>query len=260
MRILPGVLKELATHVPTVLFKVVDWSELGHEIPVLSRRIIQGEGYSEIFLKQQDFLSPLDINLTQTEPQSSGEFQGPRIAQQWLHLFFAQLFSPHAIFLDLRTHHFAVEDNKLKWHPNNLWTRLRPDFQAGLVKIYDGFYYENRDLYFEGLMQTGLMAKDWSDADREQLAELFKNQFGSSLGDEMHFTLDSFKDSLIEISHFLLEKKVNITKDFLYLGIYLVTLYSALERLGTPLSVKKEYLEVREKFKAIKFSESSGPR
>jgi hypothetical protein len=246
MRILPGVLKELVTHVPTVLFKVVDWGELGHEIPRLSRRVLQREGYTEMFIKQQQFLSPLAIQLTQDTIRPPSTQPEAWVAQKWLHLFFAQLFSPYGLFLDLRSHHFAVEQDELKWHPNGLWTKFRPDFQQGLLHIYDGFYLENEDLYYQGLEEIGLISPDWNSSDRDQLAQLFKNQFGSSLGDEMQFSLDSFKDSLIQISHFLLEKKVNITTDFMYLGIYLVTLYAGLEQCQHPIAVKKEYLYVRQ--------------
>lgn len=249
MRILPGVLKELSTHVPTVLFQVVDWSKLASEVPKLSRRILQKEGFTHMFIQQQEFLKPLDIKLSDQDLKSAKETPQDWVTKKWLHLYFAQLFSPHGLFLDLRSQHFNFDDGTLIWHPTGLWTKFDPSFQQGLIKIYDGFYLENKDLYYQGLEQIGLISPSWSTADREQLAELFKTQFGSSLGDEMVFSLDSFKDSLIKISHFLLEKKVKITKDFLYLGIYLVTLYSSLEQSSSRFSVKKEYLAVRQELK-----------
>ena len=61
MRILPGVLKELLKHVPTVLFEAVEWSVLASELPKLSRRIIQKEGYNELFELQSAFLSHFTI-------------------------------------------------------------------------------------------------------------------------------------------------------------------------------------------------------
>jgi hypothetical protein len=77
------------------------------------------------------------------------------------------------------------------------------------------------------------------------LANLFKDQFGASLGEEMMFDLEGFKNSLVKITDFLLQKKVKISTDFLFLGIYLVLLYSSLEASKEKLPVKQIYLNVR---------------
>jgi len=66
----------------------------------------------------------------------------------------------------------------------------------------------------------------------------------------MKFGLEQFKNSIIKMSDFLLSRKVNISKDFLYLGIYLVTMYSMLEEMGEKYPVKQIYLDVRGRFKA----------
>ncbi len=52
---------------------------------------------------------------------------------------------------------------------------------------------------------------------------------------------------MIKMSDFFLTKKVQVSKDFLYLGIYLVTLYSTLDEWGEEHMVKKIYLDVRDK-------------
>ena len=246
MRILPGVLKELVKHVPTVLFQVVEWSELSAELPKLSRRVLQKEGYQELFDKQKEFLKPLHVTLS-SEPLTSPDKMTKAASERWLQIYFAQLLSPHGIFLDLRPQSYQMKDDELLWHPTGLWTKFSPQFQEGLMDIYDGFYLQDEALYRGGLKKIGLISDEWSDEDKNKLAELFKAQFGSSIDTEMNFDLEHFKASIIKITNFLLTKKVTITKDFLYLGIYLVTLYSNLEHSPDKFAVKNIYLDVKKK-------------
>jgi hypothetical protein len=248
MRILPGVLKELSKHVPTVLFQTVEWSELASEIPKISRRIISKEGYDDLYLKQKDLLDPYDIVLTNEtltgKPIKADKWTG----EKWLTLYFAQLFSTDGIFIDLRSQHFSDERPDLKWHPASFWTKLDESFRQGLLKVYEGFYLENDELYYEGLEEIGLLKPSFSLEDKKKLGDLFKEQFGGASNEEMSFNLEHFKTSIIKMSDFMLKKKVKISKDFLYLGIYLVTLYSSLEETKEKLPVKKIYLDVRGRF------------
>lgn len=244
MRILPGVLKELAKHVPTVLFQTVEWNELAHELPKISRRIIQKEGYAEILSYQKDLLAPFQISVTEA-PLTTGPKLDKVVGEKWLTLYFAQLYSPHGLFLDLRSHHFSTTDETLLWHPSPFWTKFDESFRLGVLKVYEGFYLGKNDLYYEGLEQIGLIQPEWNEEDKHKLAELFRSQFGSALTEEMNFDLDHFKSSIIKLSDFMLKKKVKIPKDFLYLGIYLVTLYSVLEETHAKLPVKQIYLNVK---------------
>lgn len=245
MRILPGVLKELAKHVPTVLFQTVEWNELAHELPKISRRIIQKEGYSELLAKQKEMLAPLGIFVSE-EAVNGTLNMNKEAGIKWLTLYFAQIFSEDGFFLDIRSHHFKSDGDNLIWHPSPLWTRFDETFRQGVLKVYEGFYTDNNDLYFEGLKMIGLIQPDWSSEDKNKLAELFRSQFGSALTEEMNFDLDHFKTSIIKLSDFMLKKKVKIPKDFLYLGIYLVTLYSSLEETHSKLPVRDIYLKVRD--------------
>jgi hypothetical protein len=248
MRILPGVLKELLKHVPTVLFQVVEWNELMSELPKLSRRILQKEGYQQIFDHHSSFLSPFNLKLTQTSLTDESYQVTKWSAEKCLHLYFAQIFSPHGLFLDLRSQNFSAHRPELKWHPTGLWTILDEDFREGLLEVYEGFYLQNNELYFQGLERIGLIADDWTEQDRNRLGDLFRAQFGSALTTEMSFDLEHFRSSIVKLTDFLLKKKVKITKDFLYLGIYLVTLYSHLEQSHEKLAVRDIYLKVREQY------------
>lgn len=245
MRILPGVLKELAKHVPTVLFQAVEWNELAQELPKISRRMIQKEGYAELFDYQAQRLKSENIECT-TAPLHHKNAEGDKLfGEKLLTIYFSQIFSNAGLFLDLRAHHFEQKDNTLHWHPTAFWTQLTEDFRLGLIKVYDGFYLGNESLYFEGLKDIGLIGKDWSKEDQLALGTLFKEQFGDAQTSEVKFTLDHLNQSIVKMSDFMLKKKMKIPKDFLYLGIYLVGLYSSLEETGVSYPIKDIYLNVK---------------
>jgi hypothetical protein len=249
MRILPGVLKELVKHVPTVLFEAVEWSVLASELPKLSRRLLQKEGYAPLFQHHQEFLRPYDIMLTEESLNAHEKHLPQGEAEKILYLYFAQIFSPEGLFLDLRPTHLHFENaNRLKWNPPSLWTKFDETFREGLINIYDGFYREDDGTFYKGLQKIDLCSPDWPEEDQKKLGDLFKSHFGSSRSEAMKFEVEAFKKSLMNITDFLLKKKVKISPDFLYLGIYLVTLYSALEKSSEALDVKSIYMDVRNRY------------
>jgi hypothetical protein len=250
MRILPGVFKELSKHVPSVLFQAVDWGELASEIPKISRRILQREGYDDLYQQQKRLLEPYNILLTADPVKHAPRSIPKSLAEKWLILYFTQLFSHDGLFLDLRLEHFELDKETLKWHPSSLWVQFNSPFRQGLLRVYEGFYLENDEDYHQGLQEIGLLRDDFSEADKRELGDLFKKQFGKGLHEEISFELNHLRDSIIGMSHFMLNKKVKVSKDFLYLGIYLVTMYSALEKCDSTLPVKDIYLSVRGRFKA----------
>lgn len=245
MRILPGVLKELLKHVPTVLFEAVEWRVLSHELPKLSRRIIQKEGYAELFELQKSYLSPFKINIASQVTKGFDPQDKKLAAQSILTLYFAQLFSPHGIFLDIGPTHLEMNGEELNFHPNGVWTKFSPEFADGITDIYDGFYNGDEKLFQLGLVKSGLSSAKWPEHDRVALAELFKSHFGASVSGEMTFELETFKQSFLKVADFLLEKKVKISTDFIYLGVALVTMYSSLEKTSASVNVKKVYLDVK---------------
>ena len=252
MKILPGVLKELSKHVPTVLFQTVEWSELASELPKISRRIIQKEGYEELFEKQKALLDPYNIMLTSESLHHANLKDNKAAGEKILTLYFTQLFTGDGLFLDLRSSHFSAEGEILKWHPSAFWTSLDENFRHGLLDVYEGFYLDDDALYYEGMEKIGLIRPEFTPEDRKMLGDLFRQHFGS--GVEMKFELEHFRTSIIRMSDFMLSKKVKISKDFLYLGIYLVTLYSALEETDAKLPVRQIYLDVRSRFTAKELS------
>ena len=246
MRILPGVLKELSKHVPTVLFQTVEWSELASELPKISRRIIQKDGYEELFHSQKELLHPYCIDLTDgnVAPGKLSKSAGEKI----LTLYFTQLYSPRGLFLDLRSSNFTEETTHLKWHPTGFWTKFDEKFRQGLLDVYEGFYLQDNELYLNGLKEIGLIQDSFTEEEKKQLGEIFQEQFGKAKEEDQEFKVEHLTNTIIRMSNFMLSKKVKISKDFLYLGIYLVTMYSTLEETNAKLPVKQIYLDVRGRF------------
>jgi hypothetical protein len=243
MRILPGVLKELVKHVPTVLFETVEWSEIMSELPLITRRMINKEGYAELADLQKEILKDLPLCVRHEHLSEHG--LRPVSGATILALYFRQLFSPHGVFLDLRSTHFSHQSDELWWNPGTLWTKFAPDFQAGLIEVYDGFYLGKDDLYRSGLVKIGLLDPSWPVEDQEKIMQIFRKHFGSAQTEHVEFKLEQLRAGMISMALFLLEKKARIKKDFLYLGIYLVTMYGALEEVGQALPVKEIYLSSR---------------
>lgn len=249
-KMLPGVLKELLMHVPTVLFKVVNWNELVSELPKISRRVLQKEDFERMFEHQSRLLEAFQIKLTKEQLKSNSHQATRWSGERLLELYFAQLFSSEGLFIDLRSLHFHGHPSYLDWHPTGLWTRFEEKFRQGLLEVYEGFYLEDEAKYHSGLNSIGMLNAEWSDQDKQLLSELFKAQFGSALTSEMNFDLDHLRSAILKMSEFMLKKEVNISKDFLYLGIYLVTLYDHLEKGQIKYPVKDIYLKVRKHFQS----------
>lgn len=248
LKILPGILKELTRHVPTVFFQVVEWSEIASEVPKLTKKILQKEGFQDFFEKQKSYLSPLPVKMEAKAPLDTDQNFSAKSGEELLQIYFAQLYSPLGMFVDLRPQNFSADKDQMTWYPTGAWTKLSENFRQGILKVYEGFYLEKEDLYYSGLVDIGLMNPAWSDTEKKKLADLFKDQFGDANTESVEFNLVHFNASMSKMFNFILQKKHKITKDFLYLGIYLVTLYSALEKVGKPLPVKKIYLKIREEF------------
>lgn len=141
--------------------------------------------------------------------------------------------------------YFNHETDELLWHPGTLWTKFSPPFNQGLVEVYDGFYMEKDDLYKSGLIKIGLLDPSWPEGDQNRIMEIFRKHFGAAQSECITFKVDHLRDGIMNMAQFLLEKKARITTDFLYLGIYLVTMYGTLEETGESLPVKEIYFSSR---------------
>ena len=246
---LPDVLKELVKHVPTLMFELIDWTELGKEVPKMTSRIFKKEGFDDFFQNQKEFLSKSGISISNS-PFSSAKTAIPsqKLGEDILKIYFAQIYSPHGLALDLRIHHMESSNEGNVFHPTTLWTKVDPAFQLGLIHMYRGFYLQDDSQLELGLVETGLLKPYWENETKEELKQLLKSHFGNSLEQDMIFRLDHFNASFLKLARFLIANKVKISHDFMYLGIYLVSLYIGLETIKTPLPVSRIFKEIDDQF------------
>jgi len=232
----PKILREILENLPTVIFKSVNIKE----ILIEAGPFILGFTKKEITSENKRLMQsiPENIIIDKATGISINEVDGETI----LRLYFSQLLNPNGLILDLGHKHFSKKKDKVVFSPNNTWYHLQEDFRLGLLNLYQGFYTDNDDLYTKGLYDLGLA----TGLDQEKLNELkilFSNHFGLNQS-QLRFKLENFNDSFTELFQFFLRNYVKIKTDFIFLGVYLITLYLNLEKIDGTYNVKSIYKEI----------------
>lgn len=238
---LPGPIRELLRHVPTLLWEMVDWGSMTKDVTTLSGRLLSAKGKDEAKNHLAQLL-PAGLRFADLAGRTEDK---QLLGDVWLELYFRQLLSNGPMFLDLRASTVDGARDDWHWSPTNLWAEFTPGFALALGKLYDGFYLADDALFKQGLRETGLVDPQWPLADQEQMALLFKQHFGTADASPMRFQLSAFQASFQKVFSFLAEKKVHLSADFLHLGIMLVTLYMALESWGGTHDVARIYRQAR---------------
>lgn len=238
---IPKFFKEVFTHIPTLALKSVDWRELLRDLGPMIRRIGQPHLEDDAFfsLKRLNIDSLELVREVDTESDPDPKFQGNKI----LEIYFSQLKNPKGLNLDLRPKHFSLKNEILRWAPNNVWLTFDDNFRLALIDLYKGFYYKREDLFDSSLKRIGLV-ENLNQSEADQLKNLFREHFGAGDQEEVEFKLKNFQNSFYELFKFFMEKKVQLNKDFIFLGAYLVTLFMHLEELGVSYNVKDVFTTV----------------
>ncbi len=243
LHFLPGVVKELAKHVPDLALEVTDWRGVSRDIPVISHRWLTGAGIQELRRAHEHKIGAF-VEFSSGPGPTSADLPTKEKGDAILKLYFAQLYVPEGLFFDLRDQHFDWKEGKLLFAPNGLWYRLSDAFRTGILTVYQGFYRGDEKLFEEGLVATGLLDRSWSQEDQSEIKNLFRSHFGESLDRDMVFGLAGFQESFLKIFQFLVRKKIKLSSEFMVFGICLVTLYLALEKGAFAHAVRSIFLEV----------------
>lgn len=235
--LMPKYLKEIFSHVPTVAFKLVSWSELWHEtkdvLKNYNSEILNDDLYA--FLKDE-----LQEKLLPPQSETTPGDVCPEFA---LKLFFLQLKNPHGVFLDLRSSRFKINlQVQHTFVPNFLQYKFSESFKKSLIKLYAGFYGNEDAKFKEALEELGL-TKELVPSKREELSVMFHDHFGGGNVTHTEFDLKTFNDSFFKIFKFFVDNKVKLSADFIYLGVYLITLYMHMDKTG-PINVKKIFFSI----------------
>lgn len=239
---IPPFFKEIFKHLPNALLDLISWREMLAEVTVLSNRLLTNQGSTDARLDAKKLISA-DIELVEELSAGKLDITSGEII---LKLYFTQIMKGQKIFLDFRPKYFSGSNNKVYWNPGGLWAELDQDFAKGIRKVYLGYYNNNDTLFAEGMIESSLVKKEWDEAKKNEVIEVFKKHFSNGRNEKIAFDIEVFKNSFAQIFKTLVKNKIQLDKNFLYLGIMLVTLYITLNEIGGEYDVAKIFQEAQQ--------------
>ncbi|MBC7540374.1 MAG: hypothetical protein H7281_16240 [Bacteriovorax sp.] len=235
--------KEIFQHLPNALSDLISWKEMLSEVTTLSNRLITGKGAGTV---KNDLRSVISSEIVFVETLSAKKLT-PEYGEILLKIYFSQVMHSKLLFLDLRSKHFSLSDKSpeaVQWKPGNLWAELDEEFSIGIQMVYKGYYADDDVVFAEGLKKCQLVKSHWSEEQQHEVFEVFKKHFSNGREEKIHFSLEHFQKSFSAIFKTLIKNKIRLDKNFLYLGVMLVTLYMALDEIGGDYDVAKIFNEV----------------
>lgn len=231
----PKVLFDIVSNLPTIALKTVPWSDF-----LLSTKKVVSHLGKEIDLRHKKKLAevlPEGLSLKPSKTTQKID-QGELL----LKLYFAQWQMPAPLFIDLRSQHFTCKEGETcVFSPSSLIYDFKKDFRTQTLNLYKGFYTDNSLQVDEALSGLGL-TKSLDEEAKKELKKLFYNHFGKDT-QNVHFNVAEFNRSFAQIFEFFLKHKIQLDTDFIFMGVYLISLYMHLESLGKSYNVKKIFLE-----------------
>ena len=109
--------------------------------------------------------------------------------------------------------------------------------------MYCGFYHDDEERYERGLSALGMTPDHMSDEKRAELKKLLQEHFGEGRQQAVPFSIKKFSKSFHQLFDFFLKNRIRLGGEFLFLGLYLVTLYLALDSLGQEYDVRGAFHE-----------------
>jgi len=174
-------------------------------------------------------LGPQDEHAEGLSPRSLSEPLRRRTGHRILEIYFTQIFAGSDAILDLRSDSFsASEGSTLHWRPKAFYVQWQADFLNGLRNLYAGFYRDDEARFDMGLRQ--LCLQDSGDA--------LLSHLGSGDQRSVRFETSAFHTSFHDTFLACRDRGVALHRNFLALGIYLVSLYDVLESLGLEFDVR----------------------
>jgi hypothetical protein len=244
---LPRGFGSLLDYISPSAFDVIDWTSALKKSGTVSRELIFETSVLRLKEQMGPFL-PTGVVFTSSKLTQSQERDGQRrensnpLGQKLLEIYFLQIFTGQEVFLDLRKERFsAVEAQDIKWNPNGLWYKFSDDFIHGIRALYKGFYADSNESLQAGLLQLGLCSTSMSTEAKRELMALLEGHFGQGKSAPMTFRVSHFMNSFDSLFLFLKKHKLKLSEDFLFLGVYILTLYMHLESLGDAFDAASAY-------------------
>lgn len=238
----PKDLQPFTKYIGPSALRVIDWKPVVHQSSQLGKRYFSNEKKSEV---RQDINSILPEKLSFVSDQDQVSdvtlANNKELGDLLLELYFSQLHSPRSI-IDMRGRFFKkISSDNFGWSPSNLWFEWDGPFREGLLALYKGYYLGDDSLLDKGLIKIQLRREDLSEKQNDHVKQLILAHVGAQDAEAMRFDLSQFESSFEKLFKTLKAYKISISSDFLFLGVYLVTLYATLQEVAVPLNVKKAF-------------------
>jgi hypothetical protein len=240
---LPDPLPEIFSKAPKIIFKSFPVTQLLKEATTLTSQMMNHDIQNEMKESLREKIPSISIEIAPSIEVPIKKLNHEQ-AVTLLKLYFFQLKHHHQIFLDLRSVNFGQKNGFLTWAPTALYHSFQTEFHQGILNLYFGFFTGNDEAMDQGLKQIKLIQPEMSELKKTELRSLFKSHFGNAMEGEVILNLNDFNKSFNNILQFLDQENLKIEIDFLYFGIYLITLYLSLDPVASPIPVKKIYEEI----------------
>jgi len=239
--LIPKEFRPFLKYIGPSAFDVIEWKKSLKPIGQISSRYFTNDGVENLIKTYQAY-KPQDLKLV-NENLGDIKVQPNELGEMILKIYFSQLENPNGSFLDLKKDNFFLKDNYISWQPNGLWHKWDNHFREGLLYVYKGFYDSQNALMQQGLEKMSLVHSDMKESTKKEIIDLLVSHVGSESPTNVKFSLEIFEKSFEDFFKILKSEKIRLPADFLFLGIYLVSLYSNLEKIDLPFNVQKAYLE-----------------
>ena len=227
------------------LFDVIPARDLISQSRELLSNRRDAESFNQVREKIGGLLqrSELDVELTDGPrapgetgladlPESNRQQAGQRI----LEIYFMQVFASPEALLDLRGEKFTrSEQGGLRWRPGALYVHWEPEFLQGVRSLYTGFYLDDEAQFEVALRLLQI----------EGSGGLLRNLLGQDDPRRARFSTKTFHTNFHELFVSFRDRGLAIHRNFLPLGVCLMSLYASLDALGVELDVFDAVVQAR---------------
>jgi hypothetical protein len=255
--VVPKPLRDLIPYLSPRALRVVDRREAGLSFVKLGRNLLLKTDYRAGLNTLTSFLAEktiFDQSLVVVDAFSAGAIEvlaadaslRPKIGNALLTLYFSEMFYPGPVFLDFRLRHFRMgkKGTELQWLPSAARMTFSANFKSGLRDIYLGFYRARPAQLEKGLTGLGLIGKN--PQQQEIMVALIKKHLLGADHGAVAFSSSHFKESFSQFFAVLIENKIKLPTDFIYLGLMLASLHLSLEAIGGAFDCAKIFRGVAE--------------
>lgn len=228
--------KDVREFVSPKIFKVVPFTKATKQFRKISSNYVNRRACEEALDHRQQWLDykqlPVVVRSKHTVALGDGALGGQRA----LELYFHQIFYGDIAILDMRYNRFGGINGKVEWAPQPFYIEWDPVFLDSVRDMYLGFYCEDVARYERGLAGMGLKCA----------GEIFLQHFGGGEEHELSFKIHDFIETFRDTLKRCKKSREKAHPNLIPLGIYVVTLYDQLEKLGGTYDPQKAFFDAVE--------------